>query len=144
MNRLGMSLLSMAAIIVVTFSIITPSKQEMSPVSGTIRWVSATQWEALDDPGHVPLGIDTVTVHPTYVRVDYDFTADRVGSCQVTVDEAFASANVRVGASVGVDHLIVYFYMPSYGSTPVPPALLSKANANVWITCFHHVEEVAP
>jgi hypothetical protein len=112
-------------------------------VSGTIRWVNSTTWVALDDAGHEPLGIESVTVFPSFVRVDYDFTADKVGSCQVTPDESFAQSDVRVGTSVGVDYLDVFYFMPSYGSTPVPPSLLSKAAANVWITC-HHLVEGAP
>lgn len=109
-------------------------------VSGTIRWVNSTTWEIVDDAAHEPTGMASVTPYSTYVRVDYDFTAAEVGSCQVTSDEAFASADVRVGTSVGLDNMRIYFYMPSYGSTPVPPSLLSKAGANVWITC-HHITE---
>ena len=68
------------------------------------------------------------------VRVYYAFTAEKVSSLQATPDESFAAANVRVGASVALDHADIFFYMPSYGSRPVPPSLLSKSNANVWIT----------
>lgn len=108
-------------------------------LSGTIRWVNSTTWVALDDAGHQPTGIDSVELLSNRVRVHYETDIEKVGSCQVTPDEAFASADVRVGASVGLEYLDVYFYMPSYGATPVPPSLLSKAGANVWITCFHPV-----
>ncbi len=111
-----------------------PPVDNTPDVSGTIRWVSASQWVVLDDAGHVPNGIESVTVTSSYVRVDYDFTATTVSSVQVTPDEGFASSNVRVGASVGLDYMLIYFYMPSSGSTPVNPTLLSKAGANVWIT----------
>lgn len=139
MGRVGVSLLVMAAIAVLGVSLTTPTEKDLTPVSGTIRWVNSTTWVVLDDAGHEPVGIESVTLFPSFVRVDYDFTADEVGSCQVTADESFAQADVRVGASVGVDYLDISFFMPSWGTTPVPPSLLSKAAANVWITCWHPV-----
>ena len=72
------------------------------------------------------------------------FTAEKVSSLQATPDESFAAANVRVGASVALDHADIFFYMPSYGSRPVPPSLLSKSNANVWITGISPVYETEP
>lgn len=103
-------------------------------VGGTIRWVNATTWTVLDDAGHTPVGLDHVEVLPTALRVWYDTPYTEVVSFQATPDEAFSSANVRVGASVGLNYVTLYFYMPASGATPVNPALLSKAGANVWLT----------
>lgn len=107
---------------------------ELRLVSGTIRWASSTQWVVLDDAAHTSEGIESVQLLADRVRVHYTFDGEKVSSLQVTSDEAFTSANVRVGASVGLSYADVFFYMPSYGSRPVPPALLSKQGANVWIT----------
>lgn len=108
-------------------------------VSGTIRWVDANTWTVLDDATHTPTGIQSVQLSRPYVRVDYTFTATEVGSCQVTPDEAFTAAGVRVGTSVGLDGMNIYFFMGD-SATPVNPSLLSRANANVWITCHHNSE----
>lgn len=103
-------------------------------VSGTIRWTSPTTWATVDDTAHRSTGIAAVVLYPDHLRVDYTFTATTVSSLQVTPDEAFTSAGVRFGASVGLDHADIYAYMPAYGTTPVNPALLTKAGANVWLT----------
>ena len=109
-------------------------------VSGTIRWVSSTEWVILDNAAHTPTGLASVTVMADRVRVSYDFTAATVSSLQATSDEAFASADVRVGASVGLNYTDIYFYMPSHGSNPVDPRTLSKSWANVWITGWFWVD----
>lgn len=113
-----------------------PSTDEcdIEAVHGTIRWVDASEWEVLNDTGHEPMGISSVELMSDRVRVHYTFTADKVLSLQATPDEAFASADVRVGASVAVSHADIYFYSPTYGSTPINPALLSKSGANVWLS----------
>lgn len=102
-------------------------------VAGTIRWVSPTSWTALDDAGHTPVGIDRVAVLPDRVRVYYDFTATKVHALHVTPDEAFTSASVRCGASVGLLYADVFCYMPG-SSTPVDPALLTKPGGNLWLS----------
>jgi hypothetical protein len=116
----------------------TSPVDSMAMVSGTIRWVSSTQWIVLDDAGHTPTGISSVTLLPDRVRVNYNFTATKVSSLQVTPDEAFSSASVRVGASVGLTYADIYFYMGT-SQTPVNPALLSKSGANVWLTGFFNI-----
>jgi hypothetical protein len=110
----------------------------MAMVSGTVRWVNSSTWVALDDAGHTPTGIASVEVTSSYVKINHDFTASKISSFQATVDEAFASAHVTVGASVGYNYTILRFYMPG-SSAPVNPTLLSKFGANVWLTGFFHV-----
>lgn len=114
--------------------------QTAAEVAGTIRWVSPTQWVALDNAGHTPVGISHVTVLADRVRVHYTFVADKVHVMHVTPDEAFTSASVRCGASVGLTYADVYCYMPG-ASTPVDPSLLTKANGNIWISGSFLVEE---
>lgn len=101
-------------------------------LSGTIRH-SASGWYVINDVGHVPTGFGTITTMADRVRVHYAFIPNTVSSFQATTDEGFASAAVRVGASVALTHVDVFFYMGT-SQTPVNPALLTKANANVWLT----------
>jgi len=110
-----------------------PATTGTAEVAGTIRWVSSTSWAALDDAGHTPVGIDSVAVLPDRVRVYYDFTATKVHALHVTPDEAFTSASVRCGASVGLLYADVFCYMPG-STTPVDPALLTKPGGNIWIS----------
>lgn len=107
-------------------------------VMGTIRWTSSTSWVALTDAGHQPQGIASVQVLPSRVRVYYETAVSKVGVCSVTPDEGFAATNVRVGASVGLSYLDVFFYQGT-SSTPLSPATLSKRGANVWVDCTHTV-----
>ena len=105
-------------------------------VSCVLRRVSGTVWEYLDDSGHSPTGVTSVSITSTYVQVNYSFTATKVSSWQNTVDEAFAAAGaggVRCGASVGTTYARIYFYMGT-SATPVDPGALSTAGANVWVT----------
>ncbi|WP_439593870.1 hypothetical protein [Microbacterium sp.] len=102
-------------------------------IAGTFRRVSATSWAMLDDAGHTSIGVDRIEVRADRLRVWHTFRASKVVTVQVTPDESFASAGVRVGASVGFAYTDVFFYMGA-SQTPVKPALLTKAGANVWIT----------
>jgi len=102
-------------------------------VSCTIQRVNSTTWAVINNTAHRPLGVLSVVLYSTYVRVNYDFTAVHVSSVQVTPDESFAAPDVRVGTSVGLSYMNIYFYMGT-SSTPVDPSLLSTAGANVWIT----------
>ena len=112
-------------------------------VCGTIRWVSAASWAAIEDAGHHATGIASVEVFADHLRVNYGFAALSVAAMQVSPDEAFAAAGVRVGASVGLAYADLYFYMGA-SSVPVNPALLTKAGANVWITGWMDVAAVTP
>lgn len=105
-------------------------------VACTIRRVSGTVWEALNDSGHAPTGVQSVTIEgANRVRITYDFTASKVVTLMATLDEAFAASTalVRCGASVGLTFADIYFYTSAGGATPVDPGTLSTANANVWI-----------
>jgi len=100
-------------------------------VSGTIRWASKTRWTVLTDAGHQPTGLSRVEVRKDRIRVHYGFTAAKVGSLQATPDETYTAANVRVGASVGLTYVDLFFYK---GTKRLNPATLSHKGANVWIT----------
>ena len=119
----------------VTLAVTVPLNDgtEQQLLSGTIRWVNSTTWTVLNDTGHADTGLDYPQLMADRVRVHYDECAQTVGSLQVTPDESFQSAGVRVGASVGLCYADIYFYMGT-STTPVDPSLLSKSGANVWIT----------
>lgn len=101
-------------------------------LSGTIRH-SVTGWYVINDAAHQPTGFGTIETLPDRVRVWYATPVAKVGSVQVTPDESFTAAGVRVGASVGLERMDVFFYMGT-SQTPVNPAQLTRANANVWVT----------
>lgn len=101
-------------------------------LSGTIRH-STSGWYVINDAGHQPTGFGTIETLPDRVRIWYAAPVLKVGSVQVTPDESFTAAGVRVGASVGLERMDVFFYMGT-SQTPVNPALLTRANANVWVT----------
>ena len=103
-------------------------------LSGSIRLYSGS-WATISDAGHTPTGFGQIETLADRVRVHYDFPVTSVSSVQVTPDEAFTAAGVRLGASVGLNHVDILFYMGT-SQTPVNPALLTRAGANVWITGF--------
>jgi hypothetical protein len=104
------------------------------PVMGAIRRVSDTEWAPITDTAHVPVNIDYVSINTTQVRVVYtSLGATQIHAVQATVDEAFAAAGVRVGASVNPSYTALFFYIGA-SETPVNPAALTRAGANVWFS----------
>lgn len=103
-------------------------------VSGTIRYENPTSWGTVEDAGHHANGIMQVEAMSDRVRIWLSFTANQIGSVQVTPDERFAAADVRVGASVGLNFIDVFFYTPKGGSKPVKPSTLTRLDANVWVS----------
>lgn len=106
-------------------------------LSGTIRHAS-TGWYAINNASHTPTGIGTIDTLPDRVRVWFAFAPSSISSLQATPDESFTAAGVRVGASVGLEYVDVFFYMGT-SQTPVDPRLLTRANANVWLTGWFHL-----
>ena len=98
-----------------------------------MRWVNRASWGLIDNTTHTPYGVSRVEVRKDRVRIHFAFKASQVRDFTVGVDEGYASANVRVGASVGLSYTDVFFYMGS-SSKPVNPAQLSRAGANVWFS----------
>lgn len=106
-------------------------------VGGTLRRVSSTSWEVLNDAGHAPVGIASVSiVGGDRLRVTYNFTASKVVTFSVTPDDAFAGiANVlKMGPSVGLSYTDIYLYLGATTTTPVDPGALSTPGANLWIS----------
>jgi len=123
----------------------TPTPEPtVEEVGGTIRWMDKKTWAVLDNATHVPFGVSSVELRKDRVRIHFTFAASQVRTFDVSVDEAFASSNVRVGTSVGLRHADVFFYMGT-NKAPVNPAQLSRAGANVWFSgSFVVPPEAAP
>lgn len=117
-----------------TVTVTATPAPSVKTVAGSIRWQSSTAWAPINDAGHEPVGIARVDLHSTHLRVVYDEPVDKVIACSVTPDEGFTAAGVRVGASVGLTYVAIYAYMGD-SSTPVSPATLSRAGANIWLDC---------
>ena len=116
-------------------------------MGGTLRRVSTTEWEILDDSGHTPVRLHSVEIVSTTFRgatakcLKLTFAADG-GSAAVAFDDVgwlvtqwdvlFAASGVRVGPSVGLGHALLFFFMGD-SAVPVDPGALSVAYANVWV-----------
>lgn len=108
------------------------SCQEIT-VSGTVRYNSKYTWKVVDDAYHDASGIKSAQPLKDRLRIWLDFTATKVGSVQVTPDDKYASAGIRLGASAGLAYIDVFFYKGS-SSKPIAPYKLNKAGSNVWVT----------
>lgn len=112
-------------------------------ISCAIRRVSPTAWQIIDDARHSPTGVKSIAiVNKNCLKLTYSFTATKVSSFQVSPDEVFACASLRVGASVGLAYAYIYCYLS--GSTKVNPGNLTAPGGNLWVTAIMEVEPVAP
>lgn len=112
----------------------------------TIRRTSLTTWEIVSDSDHEPLNAASVAIVTSgsqkFLRLTYAFTAAKIHSSHVTLDEGFAACvpAIRVGQSVGMTHMDIYLYEGT-SSAPVDPGLYSKAGANLWVSGLFTVAE---
>ena len=92
----------------VYYSDISASKK-IKIIAGVIR-NSGNGWEFLDDTGHNPLNLTTISVDENgYIVVDYGFTAKKVLSLVVAPDETYAG-QYTCGASVGFDKATIRLF----------------------------------
>jgi hypothetical protein len=63
-------------------------------------------WSALNNSGHAPVGVESVTSDNESITINYSFTAAKIVSLVVTPDETFSGMGLFCGASVG-DHAAV-------------------------------------
>ena len=71
-------------------------------VAGAIRKKDGV-WGLIDDEGHTPSGIASVTDRGNDLRISYGFTAKKVVSLVAVPDESYAVLGYSFGASVGLD-----------------------------------------
>ena len=70
-------------------------------VAGALR-KSGGVWGIIDDEGHTPQGIVSVSDEGTHLKINYGFTAKTVGALVVTPDEAYNLQGYSFGSSVGL------------------------------------------
>ncbi len=81
-----------------------------------------TGWFFLDDVGHEPNGFsDIVTLGSgsgpkRTIRMNYNFTATKVGTFSVTNDETLAQDKISAGCSVNADHASMNIYQDLFGT----------------------------
>ncbi|WP_395391512.1 hypothetical protein WBP07_12755 [Novosphingobium sp. BL-8A] len=70
---------------------------------------------SLNDAGHEPGNLSgAMTVVNRNLVIPFGYTANRVGTFQITPDETFAALGLNGGASVAFDKATVSFFMPLY------------------------------
>lgn len=77
-------------------------------ISGTLR-NSGSGWSWINDVGHRPSGVSSVSATSTYIEINTAAGA-KVSSLQVTPDETFAAQGLRCGASVGLNSSKIFLY----------------------------------
>ncbi|QOP66800.1 minor tail protein [Arthrobacter phage Odyssey395] len=80
-------------------------------VAFTLRH-NGTTFEALDDAGHTPIGISSVTVGADSITVNFSFTAATVGAASCVPDETLSRLGYQFGASVGLSSMVIYASQP--------------------------------
>lgn len=73
-------------------------------------------WYAIDDTGHVPLGLSDISIVNGALNLNYDFNGSRVISFIAAPDERVSSWGVTCGSSVGQNAAQIYFYGPLSGA----------------------------
>ncbi|WP_395393037.1 hypothetical protein WBP07_17860 [Novosphingobium sp. BL-8A] len=70
---------------------------------------------SLNDAGHEPGNLSgAMTLSGRNLVIPFGYTANRVGTFQITPDETFAGLGITAGASVAFDKATVSFFMPLY------------------------------
>ena len=98
-------------------------------VAGVLR-NNGSGWDFLDNVGHEPINISTVTNTTTQIHVNYAFTAKKVISFVATPDETYAIQGLFCGASVGYE---TAWIQVSYGDGVVDPNTLTESVGNIWV-----------
>lgn len=79
------------------------SSKKYRTISGVIR-STGTDFAAISDAAHAPVGISTVVADGTKIRVTYDFVGANVTSLVCGVDETYAQRGFICGASVTANY----------------------------------------
>jgi len=78
-------------------------------LGGVIRNTAGT-WAFINDAGHVPLNLTSISQGSTSIRVNYNKTYTKVVTFSVTPDETYAEIGISAGASVGLGFADIYLY----------------------------------
>lgn len=72
------------------------------PIAAAIRKTNGV-WGLINDSGHTPSNVTSVTSTSTSIKVNFGFTASKVGSLVVTADESYNILGYTFGASVALN-----------------------------------------
>jgi hypothetical protein len=112
--------------------LVAESGARLALVSCALR-NTGTGWTVINDSGHMPSGCSGVVQRADHLELQHDVGAVRVSSLTVTVDETYAKAGLRCGASVGFALSRIYCHTGAAGSAPLDPATLTASTGNLWV-----------
>ncbi|MCX5522577.1 hypothetical protein OG342_06830 [Streptomyces bobili] len=112
--------------------LVTEGGARLALISCAIR-NTGTGWTVINDAGHTPSGCTGIVQRADHIELQHDVGAVRVSSLTVTVDETYAKADLRCGASVGFSLSRIYCHTGAAGSTPLDPATLTASTGNLWV-----------
>jgi hypothetical protein len=92
-------------------SVTSAANKKMRVLAGVIK-NSAGTWAYINDTGHEPINLSTISQDSSNIILGYGIVASKVGAFEVTVDETLAKYGLIVGASVGVSTASIRLYMP--------------------------------
>lgn len=102
---------------------------EMFEILGAIR-NTGTGWFVIQDSGHEPINIASLSDQGSALRLTYGPTASKVGTLLITPDETYAQAGYSAGASVGSSYADIKF---GQNGTAKNPSQVSSSSGNFWI-----------
>lgn len=112
--------------------LVTEAATRFALVSCALR-NTGTGWTIINDSGHTPSGCTGIVQHTDHIELQHDVGAVRVSSLTVTVDETYAKAAIRCGASVGFALSRIYLYSGAEGTPALDPATVTAASGNLWV-----------
>lgn len=93
-----------------TYGNVNGANRKIKVVAGVLRYPTAKSgWVAINDAGHIPVNISSVTTESNRVDISYGFTASKVISLVAVPDEYFAQRGYFCGCSVGTKTASIYF-----------------------------------
>ena len=99
-----------------------------------IRKSDSGSWYAINDQGHSPIGVDSITEDNVKITIYYDFEASKVHTFNVTPDETFSGLGVTAGASVDLTKVRIYLTQMIEGRLePIDPTKLINPAGNFWV-----------
>lgn len=112
--------------------LVTEAGTRFALVSCALR-NTGTGWTIINDAGHTPSGCTGIVQHADHIELQHNVGAIRVSSLTVTVDETYAKAALRVGASVGFTLSRIYLYSGAAGTPALDPVTVTAASGNLWV-----------
>lgn len=84
-------------------------------VAGALRIFEDHKWNFIRDNLHEPINSKSVEVIDDHIRVNFTFTANKIGTLLVNVDEQYASLGMICGASIDLSYANIYCYVLNNG-----------------------------